>query len=229
MKDLVDVFGKDVQVLVVDGGRLSLQELDNLSNDFPWADIVSEPDDGIYDGMNKGISRSLGDFLWFLNGGDECSTDDFGQLTSCLSENRGRLIFAGFYLDAAGKLIPRRPRPTSYIRHGLPTSHQAIFYPGDLARATEYNDHFRVSADYDFTARLMNSGVDVAYLDSFVAKFELGGLSEKDSNKIALEAAEVQRTVLKLGRLLRLRSRLRHRVSRSLRSILATYVGLKGR
>ena len=71
---------------------------------------------------------------------------------------------------------------------------------------------------------LFRSGIDVAYSNSYVAKFELGGLSERDSHKIALEAAEVQRTVLELGLLPRMRSRFKHRVSRLLRLFLAAHV-----
>lgn len=92
----------------------------------------------------------------------------------------------------------------------------------------QYDTRFRVSADYDFTARLIVKGIDVAYSRLHVAKFELGGLSETNAHRIAIEAAEVQRTVLKLGVVRRSQSRLKHLFSRFLRIILATHVAING-
>ncbi len=214
---------------MIDGGTQPAETLRQIIDRYPSVTFSSEPDEGIYDGMNKGLRRSRGDFVWFLNGGDESCVGNEEALFDLFEENPDKLILAGFYLRAANRSIRRSPRGSSYISHGLPTSHQAIFYPGVNARKAQYNLEYKVSADYDFTARMLKEGVQAVVSSLPVAIFDVGGMSETNARQIAVEAERVQRSVLGLGWLSRQKSQLRHNVSRKLRLVLSTYVAIKNR
>lgn len=211
--------GANIEVLVVDGGSGS--EINGIASDFPWAQIRSEPDAGIYDAMNKGLERSCGSFVWFLNGGDECSLVSWEAVASLLRRWPGTLLLAAYFLRIGTHSIHRSPRPAAYIWHGLPTSHQAIFYPGAEARRIRYDERFPMVGDYHFTARLLRDGVPVELIDVAVSRFNMDGISFQESRRVALEANRVQRETLESPGYLRQVSRLRHGISRNLRRLQA--------
>ncbi|MGG6380031.1 glycosyltransferase [Paenarthrobacter sp. NEAU-H11] len=208
----------DVELIIIDGGTGSdfQQIASSLSGNVR---IVSEPDDGIYDAMNKGLRMSRGDFVWFLNGGDECTIEKIQLFLSSLRRARGTMAFAGYSLDTGFGRISRKPRTSDYIWHGLPTSHQAIFYPGDIVRAQEYDLSYKIVGDYELTARLLKMGVESSAIDHEVASFQLGGVSQRQARLVALEASRVQKTTLGYRWHYRAVSRLRHIASRNLRRL----------
>lgn len=214
---------------MIDGGTIPLDPVAEVAASFGWTSLHSESDRGIYDGMNKGLITSTGRYVWFLNGGDEWCEGHEHSLMRELQDTDLAMMFGEFYLRVADRLILRKPRSNSYINHGLPTSHQAIFYPGEVIRAEQYDLGFTISADYELTARLIKQGVQSRLLSFPVAKFELGGVSEKHARRIAVEAERVQAEILGLPWWARRRSRLKHWTSRQLRLALSFYVAGRNR
>ena len=221
LEDLVREAGPNAEVLVVDGG--SGVEIAQVAEEFPWARVHSDRDDGIYDAMNKGLTRSTGTFIWFLNGGDECLIDSWSRLSSELTESPGSIILGGYVLKIGAHRITKTSRSPSYVWHGLPTSHQAIFYPGDVARNNKYDVRFKMSADYQFTAQLLVAGVPAKRSELLVALFNMDGFSSNYAHLVAREAAIVQRDILKCPLHLRAFSRLRHFASRNARRMQARF------
>lgn len=209
--------GSDLEVLIVDGG--SGAGMAALRRDFPWADIRSEPDDGIYDAMNKGLQRSSGRSVWFLNGGDECCLTSWDDIAEPLVNSPGMVLLAGYFLLIGRRSLLRMPRKPSYIWHGLPTSHQAIFYPGDKARELRYCLNFSLVGDYDFTARMFKYQVQAKRLNLPVSRFHMDGVSFKHAYLVAREARLVQRETLGTPLLLQYVSRTRHALSRNFRRL----------
>lgn len=206
----------NLEVLVVDGG--SGPGIHRLSSEFPWANILSERDGGIYDAMNKGLDRSRGAFVWFLNGGDECCLDSWKEIAELLEGCPDSMLLAAYDLQIGSRSIRRLPRNASYIWHGLPTSHQAIFYPGDRAREIRYSDRFSLVGDYHFTARMLATNLPVVRSDIPVAKFHMDGISFEQAHRVATEAGIVQ-AEMKSPRALRYISKFRHGISRNLRRL----------
>jgi putative colanic acid biosynthesis glycosyltransferase len=208
-----------LEVLVIDGG--SGPGLDAVQQEFgQFATFQSEPDDGVYDAMNKGLAHSSGDFVWFLNGGDSSAVNAWSDVEQVLTTRVGRMLLCSYWLDFGRRRLLRRPRSASYIWHGLPTSHQAILYPGQTVRAAKYDVRYTMAADYEITARLIAQGVDVDVIDIAIATFYSGGMSYTGAQTVAKEAAIVQREILALSRLRRLRSSIKHALSRWARRAL---------
>jgi putative colanic acid biosynthesis glycosyltransferase len=210
--------GREIEILVQDGG--TGDGLDAIRSQFgEWAQFVSAPDTGIYDAMNRGLDRSKGDFVWFLNGGDESLIIDWVSIRDLLVPRVGSILFAPYRLKLRNAAVARRARGGDYIWHGLPTSHQAILYPGDAARSRRYDLRYRVAGDYAFTASLLRSGIPWERFPIELAAFQSGGMSQQNSRTIAAEANRVQREILQSSSLSRWRSSLRHRLSRWARAV----------
>ncbi|OUP12181.1 glycosyl transferase [Mediterranea sp. An20] len=128
------------------------------------ARVVSEPDKGLYDAMNKGMALATGDYLCFLNAGDSFHEDDtLQQLVHSLpphTEELPGVIYGDTDLvDGEGHFVRRRrlspPDVLTWhsFRQGMLVCHQAFFARRDLAEP--YNLDYRFSADFDWCIRVM--------------------------------------------------------------------------
>lgn len=185
-----------------------------------WVDFRSEADNGIYDAMNRGLVRTKGSYIWFLNGGDESTIERWQDVHELLSIAPGAMVLGAYWLDLGRRRVLRLPRGMSYIWHALPTSHQAILYPGNCARATLYDASYRVAGDYAFTA-VMSRICGAVTTSMPLAVFGIGGTSHIHAEVIASEAGLVQSQVLGLGAVPRFVSRVLHFASRFRRRLVA--------
>lgn len=129
--------------------------------------IISEPDRGLYDAMNKGLARATGDYIVYLNAGDVFPSDQTLEQISIEVNNRsdGKLPAVLYgdtnIVDDEGRLLhPRRLVPPENLtwrsfRHGMLVCHQAFYARTDLAQAEPYDLRYRFSADVDWCIRIM--------------------------------------------------------------------------
>ncbi|WP_315340285.1 glycosyltransferase family 2 protein [Hoylesella oralis] len=128
--------------------------------------VISEPDKGLYDAMNKGIDRATGDYIVFLNAGDvfpSCSTLEI--IAGCVGDAEalpGVLYGDTDIVDESGRFLRhRRLHPPvgqlswRSFRQGMLVCHQAFYARTDLAKAIHYNLSYRYSADVDWCIRIM--------------------------------------------------------------------------
>ncbi|MBF4616710.1 colanic acid biosynthesis glycosyltransferase WcaE [Clavibacter sp. VKM Ac-2873] len=219
VRQLVHDAGDAIEVIVVDGGTGEGLH-DVVTGSGVPVDLSSGPDDGIYDAMNAGIARSTGRFVWFLNGGDRSHVESWELLSGILrAAGDDELLLGDYLLDTGHGEILRKARPPFYIHHGLPTSHQAILYPGSRIRGARYDLRFRVVGDYELTARLLRSGVRPVVVHVPLAVFAAGGMSQVRAKEIAVEAARVQTETLRTPAPVRWASRALHTASRIRRTV----------
>ncbi len=131
--------------------------------------IHSEPDEGIYDAMNKGLTQASGDYVVFMNAGDFFpAADTLEQIAHrChLNELPSAELPAVLYgntdiVDSCGRYLhPRRLQPPERLtwrsfRHGMLVCHQAFYARTDIAKNTQYDTRYRYSADVDWCIRVM--------------------------------------------------------------------------
>lgn len=130
---------------------------------------LSEPDQGLYDAMNKALALASGAYLVFLNAGDVFPAPYTLSLVAATAErveNRAGALPAVVYgdtalVDASGHVLrSRRLRPPRRLtwrsfRRGMLVCHQSFYARTDLARTTTYNLSYRFSADFDWCVRLL--------------------------------------------------------------------------
>jgi putative colanic acid biosynthesis glycosyltransferase len=192
------------QWIVVDAGSSdgSAEWLQSLN----WAPLewTSESDRGIFDGMNKGLRRVQSDYVLFLNSGDTLPEPNvLSTVAGTLSEASpapSLLYGDSFEVDLRGRRHLRRARFAGWVRIGMPTTHQAMYFR--VAGLPEFNTAYVLSGDYAAVARLFvqQEGRDFLYLPRTLCCFKLGGRSTTQWQQLQREHTEIRRTVLKMGR-----------------------------
>lgn len=153
---------KNVEYIIIDGN--STDRTLEIANKYKERIhcIVSEPDKGLYDAMNKGIKMATGDYLCFLNAGDELHEDDTLQLM--VHSITGRELPDVIYgetaiVDEEGHFLRMRRLSTpeqltwESFKQGMVVCHQAFFARRTLAPL--YDLHYRFSADFDWCIKIM--------------------------------------------------------------------------
>lgn len=146
--------------------------------------IISEPDKGIYDAMQKGLDRATGDYVCFLNAGDRLPNADTLLMIADKVDNErmpGVLYGDTDIVDDEGNyLFRRRLTPPEHLtwrsfRHGMVVCHQAFYARTDIAKRVDYDLQFRYSADVDWCIRVMkeceNDGLELKNLHLTVVNY----------------------------------------------------------
>ena len=151
-----------VEYIIVDGASKdsTLSIIDRYRDRITR--IVSEPDKGLYDAMNKGIRLATGDYLCFLNAGDSFHEDDtLQQMVRSISGNELPDVLYGEteLVDKEGHFIRMRrlaaPEVLTWrsFKQGMLVCHQAFFAKASLVEP--YDLQYRFSADFDWCIRVM--------------------------------------------------------------------------
>ncbi len=141
------------------------QEQNSLRPKRREINMLSEPDNGLYDAMNKAINMATGDYIVFLNAGDKFhSTHTLSEVAASATQHPAVIYGNTDIVDNDGTFISKRHlQPPTHLhwtsfRYGMLVCHQAFFARTDLARQTPYNLKYRFSADFDWCIRIMKEG-----------------------------------------------------------------------
>lgn len=174
-------------------------------------DIVcrSEPDEGIYDAMNKAIELATGDYILFLNAGDTFHHNTLLSEIAAMIDpeeekvRRPAVLYGDTHLvDNEGKFLRRRrltpPEKLSWqsFRFGMLVCHQAFFARLDLAKKFPYNNEdYRFSADFDWCIRIMREAerlrLQLLNTNLVVANYLAEGTTTKNHKASLLERYDI--------------------------------------
>ena len=158
MKSVAQQNWKDFEHIIIDGA--STDNTLEVARQFhsPNLRIISEPDNGLYDAMNKGLRNAQGKYVLFLNAGDAFHNADVLLKYAEACKTDADIIFADTVIvDASRQLIgPRHltaPENLSFqsFSEGMLICHQAFMVKKKLAPL--YDTQYRFSADYDWTIK----------------------------------------------------------------------------
>lgn len=174
---------KKIEYIVIDGastdGTLDVvnQYQDHISK------IVSEPDKGIYDAMNKGLALATGDYILFMNSGDELY--DQNTVEAVFAAAPWADIYYGeteMYNDNWESLGRRRHEvPEEFdwksFKYGMSISHQAIYIKKSIT--VPYDLQYKYSSDIDWIIKAAKKASNIVNVHRYVAKYLVGGMSKK--------------------------------------------------
>jgi predicted O-linked N-acetylglucosamine transferase (SPINDLY family)/glycosyltransferase involved in cell wall biosynthesis len=188
-KSVLDQRGVDFEWIIVDGVSIDgTLDLIKAIND-PRVDFISERDSGIYDAMNKGISRARGEYLCFMNADDQFFSESvLADIAAGIQNNTDiEIIYSNFVkvLDENKTEEFKYPFPINF--EWLSRSnfcHQATFYRKSLfEKLGRYDVSFKLLADYKWNVQAILSGVKLGFFDSNACYFSLSGAHLLPSNQ----------------------------------------------
>jgi len=183
------------EIIIVDGGSTDSTISKAKSFLRTQDSIISEPDNGPYDAMNKGIKAARGKIISILN------SDDFWMPETCKiisdlfdkSEESVGIVHGDLkYVepDETFKTVKPTTGVLNYFCIGLPIAHPATFVRKSVYEKVGYYDYeqYPICADQDLAYRVADSGYELKYLPQTLSVMSAGGLSSTTnfSNEIAL-------------------------------------------
>jgi len=156
--------------------------------------IYSEPDKGIYNAMNKGLSKAKGDIIAFINADDfYCSSDVLDKVVSIFSKSNvdavyGNLIYVDPYNpDRVVRKWKAGPMSHSSFLNGRMPPHPTFFVRKSVYdQLGGFNETFKISGDYELMLRFVfKEKIKIHYLNEFLVTMRNGGISNQSlSNRI---------------------------------------------
>lgn len=178
---------KNIEIIVIDGGSTDntidiLKHFDRHS--LKW---ISEPDNGIFDALNKGMMMATGKWLHFL-GADDKLLPGFSEMALKLKDENtvyygdSREFYDGYGEPAYHVLTG------SFSKYRLAKyciNHQAIIYPSAILKKYQYQLKYRVFADYVLNMQVWgDENFKKVYFPVFIASYNLAGFSTKNKDEL---------------------------------------------
>ena len=196
-----------IEHFIIDGASKddTVKKVQTYAYDSRYPVIVkSEPDNGLYDAMNKGIQLAKGDYIIFLNAGDVFHEED--TLTCVAEKLKGKELPGVIYgdtdiVDEKGIFIRKRrltpPEVLSWesFKEGMLVCHQAFYARTDLAKQVSYNLDYKYSADVDWCIRIMKEaekqGLELMNTHKTLCSFLKGGMTTQSHQASLIERFKI--------------------------------------
>ncbi|MDW3056455.1 glycosyltransferase family 2 protein [Vibrio sp. 1978] len=199
LRSLEEQTYQDIEYIIVDGASKDSTLEVIQSNATRITKLISEPDKGIYDALNKGIQAATGDIVGFLHSDDMLAYPDaIKDLVSTLESNNTQAVYADLeYVskDDTSKVI-RKWISGSYarnnIRAGWMPPHPTFFMKRECyLQFGQFDLSLKIAADYDSILRyLWTHNVTASYLPKVVTKMRVGGASNRSLANIIEKTKE---------------------------------------
>jgi glycosyltransferase involved in cell wall biosynthesis len=186
MESVVNQIWKEFEYIVIDGGSTdgSAAYIASQSENIDY--WVSEPDKGVYNAMNKGILKATGEYLLFLNSGDEFFSNEI------LGQNYKSIILHDIIyfnlqvIDEEKMFIKKYPDEllfSYFVNDTLP--HPATFIKASLfSKVGLYDESLKIVSDWKFfVASICKFSASYIRIDDTLSTFYLDGISSQTKNK----------------------------------------------
>ena len=193
---------QEKEYLVIDGASTD-DSLDVIkAHEASITRWVSEPDQGIYDAMNKGVKMAQGEWVIFMNAGDTFAGDD--TLQRVFGNPLDADVIYGDVIK--GELVKKAEAPRN--AHRMFYCHQSAFVKTSCLREFPFDIRHRMSADFKQVKQLFLSGKRFRQLDFPVANFDTQGVSNRNRSAGLYDNIQVIRETDRLWEQVRLLPRL---------------------
>lgn len=166
--------------------------------------IVSEPDKGLYDAMNKGINNATGDYIIFMNC-DDIFYDDLvlEKVAIAIEANNYPDFIYGDAIEVSEdetQQFLKKARSHKWIWYGMFTHHQAMFYKMENIKKNnlKYDVQYKIAADYAFTANYLKHCNSFSYLNFIFCRFKQGGLSSGNHDLNFSQLIDIKHNIIGL-------------------------------
>ena len=159
--------------------------------------VVSEPDKGIYDAMNKGVALASGQWVLMLNAGDVLAHECVLEVFFKDKDYSADIVYG----DVVNKFVSgkntfyKRSSPLSLekIKEGMIFCHQCVFVRNKVLKKYSFDTQYKIVADYDSFVRAYLDHVSFQYVNKVVAVYDCAGLSTANIKEALAETMLIKR------------------------------------
>lgn len=189
----------DIELIIMDGGSTDgTLDVVRSFND-PRIKIYSERDSGIYDALNKGISRATGNIIGVVHSDDFLAHNGvISAVAEAFSDSRIDAVYGD--LDYVSALNPQKvirswrssPFTRAKLRRGWMPPHPTLFLKREIFESLgAYDTSYRIAADYDAILRYFGSTpFHSLHIPDVLVKMRMGGVSNKSLRHVILKSRE---------------------------------------
>ncbi|MDD6378619.1 MAG: glycosyltransferase family 2 protein [Prevotella sp.] len=183
------------EYIIIDGGSNdgTFEIIDKYKDNI--STIVSEPDNGIFDAMNKGLRLAHGQWIIFMNAGDYFYSDTtLLKASEYLVDNKYIVYGNTEYRRPNGKKI-EEAFPVTYLSKNMPTCHQSFFVRTEKAREIGFQTRYKYSADYNMMYRLYKKygSQNITHIPLTIASYEaINGLTISNAFEVYHEVQTIR-------------------------------------
>ena len=186
LKSLSKIDKHRYELIIIDGGSKD-KTLQIINENSAFIDRwVSEPDQGIYDAMNKGLDRASGDIVCFLNADDQyASSSVLSRVATLMHEYQLDALIGdvGFFHEADPRRMVRRFRSNHFtpgrLAWGWMPAHTTLYLRSAVyKRLGLFKTDYAIAADFDFICRVfLQPDLRICYVPKVLVKMQTGGTS----------------------------------------------------
>lgn len=185
----------DLEYIVVDGNssdgtkEILRKEQERFSGRMKF---ISEPDQGIYFAMNKGLNLATGDVIGFLNSDDVLENSEvIAKYAQCFDRTQADAVFADLVyveknLEDISRIWKSGPLPERRMAWGWHPAHPTFYVKRDIyTKFGCFDTGYRIASDYDLMLRFIQKHkISCAYISECVVRMRVGGASNKNIKNI---------------------------------------------
>ena len=185
----------NIEYVVIDGGSTdgTLNILEKYRSRM--SQFVSEKDAGIYDAMNKGLNLATGDYILFMNSGDEIYEPETVSKVFASASDADIYYGETEMFDQEWQSLGQRRHtaPENFtwksFKYGMSISHQAIYIKRSLVELYDLN--YKLSSDIDWILKATKKAKKIVNTKMYVAKYLVGGMSKAKHSESLKERFEI--------------------------------------
>ncbi len=176
---------KNIEHIIVDGQSTdkTLEIIKSFENEN--LKIISEPDSGIYEAMNKGIKTATGDYLFFLNANDKFIHNRVVDIFVNKGLSQGKDLVFGTYFEQCHKTgkysIKKQNNLNKFDLWQSCPLQSTLFYKKEVFdKFGVFNTSYKICGDYDWAIRVLTKEkLGFCYIDTLVNLFDASGISSE--------------------------------------------------
>ena len=200
---------ENIEHIIIDGGSTDRTLAVLATAGAHVAKIVSEPDNGIYDAMNKGIALATGDVIGFINADDFYPTPEVLALVASAFESSGADCCYGdlcyVQQDDVSKTVRywrSAPFSPGLFDRGWCPPHPTFFVRREVCvRLGGFDLSFNIAADFELMMRYLEAAqITSRYIPQVLVKMRLGGITNRSLINIFKQNIEIRRALSNIGR-----------------------------
>ena len=187
---------KNLEYIIIDGGSTD-GTIDIIKKYIPYIEFwTSEPDKGIYDAMNKGLSHATGLWINFMNAGDTFYCNEtLSTVFKYQLEDKNIVYGDTLFIREDGGHVEESHK-TDFLERNMPTCHQSFFVRTKYAKEIGFDIRYKYAADYNMIYHIFqDKGKDKAiHLPVVISRYETRmGCSQQRPNEVYKETLMIRK------------------------------------